>query len=97
MGDLRRKPGRNRAEKELSFTYIARKNQSAASPKKYIRLSAWSFYTSIFSLLLVNLSGAFILLTVFSFLMSIMLAALYAVKSLSSHRKERNYREKNIR
>ena len=85
------------AEKELSFTYIARKNQSAASPKKYIRLSAWSFYTSIFSLLLVNLSGAFILLTVFSFLMSIMLAALYAVKSLSSHRKERNYREKNIR
>lgn len=85
------------AEKELSFIYIARKNQSAASPKKYIRLSAWSFYTSIFSLLLVNLSGAFILLTVFSFLMSIMLAALYAVKSLSSHRKERNYREKNIR
>lgn len=45
-------------------------------------------------MLLVNLSGAFILLTVFSFLMSIMLAALYAVKSLSSHRKERNYREK---
>lgn len=85
------------AEKELSFTYIARKNQSAASPKKYIRLSTLSFYTSIFSLLLVNLSGAFILLTVFSFLMSIMLAALYAVKSLSSHRKERNYREKNIR
>lgn len=34
------------------------------------------------------------MLTVFSFLMSIMLAALYAVKSLSSHRKERNYREK---
>ena len=85
------------AEKELSITYIARKNQSAASPKKYIRLSACAFYTSIFSLLLVNLSGAFILLTVFSFLMSIMLAALYAVKSLSSHRKERNYREKNIR
>lgn len=85
------------AEKELSITYIARKNQSAASPKKYIRLSAWSFYTSIYSLLLVNLSGAFILLAVFSFLMSIMLAALYAVKSLSSHRKERNYREKNIR
>ena len=85
------------AEKELSITYIARKNQSAASPKRYIRLSAWAFYTSIFSLLLVNLSGAFILLTVFSFLMSIMLAALYAVKSLSSHRKERNYREKNIR
>ena len=46
------------AEKELSITYIARKNQSAASPKKYIRLSAWSFYTSIYSLLLVNLSGA---------------------------------------
>ena len=47
-------------------------------------------------MLLINLSGAFILLTVFSFLMSIMLAALYAVKSLSSHRKERNYREKKI-
>ena len=37
------------AEKELSITYIARKNQSAASPKKYIRLSAWAFLTAPFS------------------------------------------------
>ena len=48
-------------------------------------------------MLLVNLSGALILLTVFYFIISIILAALYAVNSLYSHRKERNYREKNIR
>ncbi|MCI5795780.1 MAG: hypothetical protein MR019_02775 [Ruminococcus sp.] len=87
----------NSTEKDMHFTHSAKRKQSAASPKKYIRLAALSFYASIFSLLLVNLSGAFILLTVFSFLMSVLFAATYAAKSLFSHRKRHKYNNSDTR
>lgn len=83
--------------KDIYFTHGAKQKQSAASPKKYIRLAALSFYASIFSLLLVNLSGAFILLTVFSFLMSVLFAATYAAKSLLFHRKRHKYNNSDTR